>query len=164
MLNTDPVLIRCESTGAVLNNRDEPTGPWSYSTRDSVGELGVSEARMDVTPNFTSGAKVEILGGRGSGRLLEKPSPTLLLFSDIVVFGDSSWMSFMTAGLGDLDLPDGPRVVGTSEIRTQFCRRWPLRALGLPFRADGFPEDSGAGSHWKGLPLLLLDDEACVEA
>lgn len=45
---------------------------------------------MDVAANFTSGAKVEILGGRGSGRLLENLSPILLLFSDIVAFGDSS--------------------------------------------------------------------------
>lgn len=100
---------------------------------------------MEVAIIFTSGLKIEVLGGRGRDRVLEKPRPPLFLFSDVAVFGDSSCMSFIIDGLGDL--LGGPRMVGASDMRTQFCRRWPLRAVGLPFKADGFPDDNGAGSH-----------------
>jgi hypothetical protein len=51
----------------------------------------------------------------------------------------------------------GPRTTGVNVLmRTQFCLLWPLRALGLPFRALGFADMlSLFESHWNGLPLLL---------
>jgi hypothetical protein len=90
MLNRDPVLKRCGSTGAVVNDRGELAGPWSYSTSERVGESVVSEAPMDVATNFTSGAKVGLLGGRSSSVSLEKPSSILRLFSDGVASDESS--------------------------------------------------------------------------
>lgn len=116
---------------------------------DKVGELGVKDARTGVVWILRSGAKVEVLGVLGTDLVSEKPMPTLLLLSSVML-GDSSLISFMNGGLADL-LRD-PRIMGTAanEIRTQFCRRCPLRdprALGLPFRAEGFPDDRGAGSH-----------------
>lgn len=66
------------------------------------------------------------------------------------------------AGLGERLC--GPNMVGINEMRTQFWRLCPgLRALGLPFKAEGFPTDTGAVSHWNGLSLLLRVDEARVE-
>jgi hypothetical protein len=113
--------------------------------------------------NFNSGANVEELGGVGSERLPESaiPSPEagLAAVAPEVV---SSLVSIKHDGLGVL--VGGPWNVGTKDIRTLFFRRWPWRAAGLPFSADGFPvEDSGVGSHWKGLPPLLREDvcECC---
>jgi hypothetical protein len=55
-------------------------------------------------------------------------------------------------------------MVGDSEIRTEVCRRWPLRELGLPFKAEGLPDCIGDESHWNGLPLLLRVEDAPVDA
>lgn len=71
----------------------------------------------------------------------------------------SSSMPCIMLGLVGL-LGGGPRICGVRvEIRTQFCLRCPLRALGLPFRAEGFCK--GTLSHWNGFPLLLRED-VCV--
>ena len=127
---------------------------------DRVGELGVSEAWIEVVVIFRSGAKVEVLGGRGNDSLSEKPRQ---MFCAKAVFADSSTISFIAAGLEDL--LRGQCTVGVNEMRTQFCLLWPLlRALGLPFKLDALPTDMGDGSHWKGFPLLLLVEEAWVEA
>jgi hypothetical protein len=57
-----------------------------------------------------------------------------------------------------------PKTVGEREIFTQFCLLWHFeRAVGLPFMEDGFPVCIGDGSHWKGLPLLLLVEETRVD-
>lgn len=38
--------------------------------------------------------------------------------------------------------------MGSREFLILLFRRWPCRALGLPFKADGFAaEDNGVGSH-----------------
>jgi hypothetical protein len=113
----------------------------SYGARDKLGELLVRDARIVVVASFKSGENVEQLGGLGSARVFEKPRPTFLSNEP---FGDSSWIPTI-AGLGER--LGGPRIVGARDIRTQFCRRWPFLALGLPFIADGFPEESGVTSH-----------------
>lgn len=66
---------------------------------------------------------------------------------------DSSSIPCMMLGLVGL-LGGGPSICGVSvEIRTQFCRRCPFLAFGLPFSDDGFAR--GWVSHWNGFPLLL---------
>lgn len=150
-LRFDPILSLCKFSGdpsgemglaCVLTG--VPIGPWSKFAMGNVGELAASDARMLVALNFNSGAKIEVLGGEGADLAFENPSPTCCTFSELAC-GDSSAMSWM-AGLGERHC--GPSIVGIKEMRTQFCRLCPgLRALGLPFRAEGLLADTGAGSH-----------------
>ena len=99
------------------------------------------------------------LGGRGNGLVLVSRAGTACPFCD-VTSGDSSSISAMT-GLGDLLWP--LMIVGLNDIRTQFWRLCPLRALGLPFNADGLPDARGEGSQRNGFPLLLRADDALSE-
>jgi hypothetical protein len=133
------------------------TYDWSYPTRGRVGDVGVSEAHNDVEVNFNSGAKVEELSGVGSERVFEKPKPRPAGWLAEAPSVASPSLFIENDGLG---VRRGePCIMGTGEIRTLFFRRWPWRALGLPFNAEGLPlGESGVESHWKGLPPLLLED------
>jgi hypothetical protein len=60
--------------------------------------------------------------------------------------------------------------LGLRLSRTVSDRLWPLSlamvplAVGLFLSDDGFPDAMGDGSNWKGLPLLLLVEDALVDA
>lgn len=129
-------------------------GSWKLVQLLKVGELEVKEAlKVDMR---RLGAKAVRLDGRERWVLLEtngRPPIVLLLPSKS---SGSSSMPCIMLGLVGL-LGGGPRICGVRvEIRTQFCLRCPLRALGLPFRAEGFCK--GTLSHWNGFPLLLRED------
>lgn len=132
-------------------------GSWKVVQLLKVGELEVKEARsVDMR---RCGAKAVRLDGRERWVLLETNGrPPIVLLAPSKSSGSSSMPCIMLGLVGLLG--GGPRICGVRvEMRTQFCLRCPLRALGLPFRADGFCK--GTLSHWNGLPLLLRED-VCV--
>jgi hypothetical protein len=91
-------------------------------TSGKVGEVDVREAWIDVEVDFSSGAKVEELGGVGSARLLGTTRPRPLAgLSAVAPSMVSSFPSAKKDGLGVLE--GGPWNVGTKEIRTLFFRR-----------------------------------------
>jgi hypothetical protein len=69
-----------------------PIGPWSKLAIDNAGELAESVARRLVALNFSSGAKIDVLGGDGRDVGLCNPSPTFWTCSELAC-GDSSAMS-----------------------------------------------------------------------
>lgn len=120
----------------------------SYVAIDSVGELGVNEARSLVGLEY----------GRRGRRVM---SPFMCLWA-CGTSSPSSRISSMEKGLLDL-LLDGPSTVGARvEIRTQFCRLCPFRDPGLPFIADGFA-DSVSLVNWNGVVLLLESVRSMAE-
>lgn len=109
---------------------------------ESVGELGVSEARN------LNGSKPAL------GRSVTSPFKCFSATGLFLCPGDSSTISSIGEGL--VDLLRGPQTVGARvDRRTQFCLRCPLLAPGLPFRMECFGE-SIVFSH--------LKDKSAVDA
>lgn len=134
---------------------------WAYCVTLSKGESVADDAIAEFVFTLMSvTTSVDSLGSTAFCVNLTSP------LGPVSPFAERSDGSSMMLGMlrGVVDLLCGPRIVGASEMRTQFCLLWPLRARGLPFSADGFPVSSSAGSHWNGFPLLLLVDETLVDA
>jgi len=111
-------------------------GSWKVVQLLKLGELEVNEARrVDIR---RCGAKAVRLDGRERWVLLDtKGRPPIVLPVPSKSSGSSSMPCIMLGLVGLLG--GGPRICGVRvEIRTQFCLLCPLRALGLPLRADGF--------------------------
>lgn len=99
---------------------------------DNVGELGVSEAlNLTVLTGSDLDGKPALaaVGGLNSGAA----GPNVALRSP--PSGDSSAMP-SSDGLTDR-LGGGKNSTTVFDMRTQFCRRCPFLAVGLPFIADG---------------------------
>lgn len=132
-------------------------GSWKVVQLLRVGEVEVKDAlSVDMR---RCGAKAVILDGRERQGWLETNGRPPIVFVTSSKSSGSSSIPCIILGLVGL-LGGGPRICGVSvDMRTQFCLRCPLRAFGLPFKAEGFCK--GTLSHWNGFPLLLRE-EVCV--
>ena len=129
-------------------------GSWNVVQLLRVGEVEVKEARnVDMR---RCGASAVMLDGRERCVWLDTNGrPAIVLVIPSKPSGSSSMPCIMLGLVGLLG--GGPRICGVRvEIRTQFCLRCPLRAFGLPFKAEGFCK--GTLSHWNGFPLLLREE------
>jgi hypothetical protein len=129
-------------------------GSWKVVQLLSVGDVEVEDA-LSVEIR-RCGAKAVMLDGRERWfEVVTNGRPPIVLVTPSKSNGSSSMPCIMLGLVGLLG--GGPRICGVRvEIRTQFCLRWPLRAFGLPLRAEGFCK--GTLSHWNGLPLLLREE------